>query len=168
MLFLLLWCQSVMWRELSVKLGLGLVLGYLEVVQMQVICLRMWHLIRVCTVCLNYRKLRVKWSNLHCPCSGPFSQPTLRDNQPTSVVSVWFDRHSNSHWKKSLSSQNELTFSTLWANSADHDLLIFFPENRLWHSMQIVPFHTKCENLFSGTKKERKYFKMSSDQYGEH
>ena len=34
-------------------------------------------LIRVCTVCLNYRKIRVKW-NILSPQSGPFSQPTQR------------------------------------------------------------------------------------------
>ena len=34
-----------------------------------------------------------------------------------------------------------LTFTTLWANSADDKLVIFFlffPENRIWHFMQIV------------------------------
>ena len=34
-----------------------------------------------------------------------------------------------------------LTFTTLWAFSADDKLMIFFlffPENRIWHFMQIV------------------------------
>ena len=34
-----------------------------------------------------------------------------------------------------------LTFTTLWAFSADEQLMIFFlffPENRIWHFMQIV------------------------------
>ena len=38
-------------------------------------------------------------------------------------------------------SQSTLTFTTLWANSADDDSMIFFlffPENRIWHFMQIV------------------------------
>ena len=69
--------------------------------------------------------------------------------------------------------------TTLWANSADNNLLIFFlifPENRFWHVMQIaslkdLTFHAncqapketismKCQNLFSGNIK--KYFKISS------
>ena len=36
---------------------------------------------------------------------------------------------------------NTLTFTTLWAFSADDRLMIFFlfsPENRIWHFMQIV------------------------------
>ena len=36
---------------------------------------------------------------------------------------------------------NELTFTTLWANSADNKLTIFFlifPENRIWNFIQIV------------------------------
>ena len=39
------------------------------------------------------------------------------------------------------SSNNSLTFTTLWAFSADDRLMIFFlffPENRIWHFMQIV------------------------------
>ena len=34
-----------------------------------------------------------------------------------------------------------LTFTTLWANSADYKFIIFFlffPENGIWHFMQIV------------------------------
>ena len=48
---------------------------------------RMQCLIRVCIVCLNYRKFRVNETVL-IPSSGPFSQPTLGDNQPTSAVSA--------------------------------------------------------------------------------
>ena len=47
-------------RGLSVKRGLGLVLGHLQTVQTQTRHHRMLHLSRDCTVCLNYRKLRVK------------------------------------------------------------------------------------------------------------
>ena len=38
-------------------------------------------------------------------------------------------------------SAKHLTFTTLWAFSADDRLMIFFlffPENRIWHFMQIV------------------------------
>ena len=45
---------------------------------------RMWHLIRVYTICLKYRNLRVKRNSLH---SRPFSQHTL-DNRPISAVSA--------------------------------------------------------------------------------
>ena len=59
-----------------------------------------------------------------------------------------------------------LTFNTLWANSAEDKLImfffyyyyyyLFFPENSIWHFMQIV------SNLLSEKNKKRKYFKMSS------
>ena len=32
------------------------------------------------------------------------------------------------------------TFTTLWANSADDKVMIFFPENRHGHFMQIVSY----------------------------
>ena len=61
-----------------------------------------------------------------------------------------------------------LTFTTLWANSADDKLIIslFRQENRIWHSMQIVSngmetICMKCQNLFSG-KNKKTYFNMSS------
>ena len=44
---------------------------------------------KICTVILNYRKLRLNETVLS-PCSGPFYQPTLRDNRPTSAVSALF------------------------------------------------------------------------------
>ena len=36
--------------------------------------------------------------------------------------------------------KGKLVFTTLWANSADNKLIffLFFPENRIWHFMQIV------------------------------
>ena len=46
---------------------------------------RIRRLIRVCTVCLNYRKLNKTVLSRR---SEPFSQPTLRDNRPTSAVSA--------------------------------------------------------------------------------
>ena len=39
----------------------------------------------------------------------------------------------------------DLTFTTLWANSADDKLLIFFlffPENKIWHFMHIASSET--------------------------
>ena len=42
---------------------------------------------------------------------------------------------------KEIPDKNTLTFTTLWAFSADDRLMIFFlffPENRIWHFMQIV------------------------------
>ena len=56
-----------------------------------------------------------------------------------------------------------LTFTTLWAFSADDKLMIFFllfSENRIWHFMQIVSLHEISYPVF--LKKIRKYFKMSS------
>ena len=50
------------------------------------------------------------------------------------------------------------TFTTLWANSADHKLMIFlllFPKNRIRHFMQIG-------DLFSLTEKYENYFKILS------
>ena len=61
-------------------------------------------------------------------------------------------------------------FSSLRAYSADYKLVrffLFFPENRIWHFMQIVSIGDKsclkCQILFSGKNKKR-YFKMSSAQ----
>ena len=45
----------------------------------------------------------------------------------------------------------DLTFTLLWANSADDKLMTFFPENRLLHFMQMVALNVKT--LFSGEKK---------------
>ena len=87
-----------------------------------------------------------------------------------------------------------LIFTTLWANSADDKLTIFFflfsPKNRLLHFKQIVSYNLheivktfyissklspaicmKYQSLFSGENK-KKYYKMSSavifTQHAEH
>ena len=73
------WSYRVEWavkpqhkeRGLSVKPGLR----HWQTVQTQIRRHRIRCLIRVCTTCLNYRKLRVKRKS--CPRSGPFSQPTI-------------------------------------------------------------------------------------------
>ena len=82
MLFLSLWRQCTMYRGLSVKLGLG----HWQTVQTQIRRHRTWRLIRICIVCLNYRKLRVKWNDFKFPFRTIF--PAHRDNRPTSVVSA--------------------------------------------------------------------------------
>ena len=59
-----------------------------------------------------------------------------------------------------------LTFTILWANSADAKLvfLLFFPENRIWYFMQIVSsehnLHEMSKPVFWEIKE--KYIKMSS------
>ena len=60
-----------------------------------------------------------------------------------------------------------LAFTTLWAFSADGQLMIFFlffPENRIWHFMQIVSWgdnlHEMSNPVFWG--KKDKYFKLLS------
>ena len=61
-----------------------------------------------------------------------------------------------------------LTFTILWANSADDKSMmffLFFSENRVWHFIKLSQMETicmKCQNLFSG-KNKKKYFKMSSE-----
>ena len=53
---------------------------------------------------------------------------------------------------------SSLTITTLWANSADDKLMIFFlffPENMIQHFMQIVPICMKCQSLFSGENKKK-------------
>ena len=42
-------------------------LVHCQILQTQIRCCRMWYLIRVCTVCLNYRKLRIKLHSLKSP-----------------------------------------------------------------------------------------------------
>ena len=61
-----------------------------------------------------------------------------------------------------------LTFTTLWANTADDTLikvfLFFFPENRFWHFMQIVShgdsLHEMSKPVF--WEKWGNYFNMLS------
>ena len=52
-----------------------------------------------------------------------------------------------------------LILIALWAISADK-LMIFFPENRLWHRIQIVSLHEMSKPVFC--KKSEKYFKILS------
>ena len=75
-------------RQSSVKPDLVLLLGHWQTVQTQIKGHRWQCLTRICTVCLNDRKLRVKWNSPKSPLSGPFSQPLLWDKWPTSAVST--------------------------------------------------------------------------------
>ena len=56
------------------------------------------------------------------------------------------------------------TITTLWANSADDILMIFSPENRIWHFIQIISLgdnlHVMSKPIF--WEKQEKYFKMVS------
>ena len=60
----------------------------------------------------------------------------------------------------------QLTFTTLHANSADDKLIvffIFFPENRVWHIMQIVSLGDNLQDVSNPiflVKIRKKYFKM--------
>ena len=60
-----------------------------------------------------------------------------------------------------------LTFTTLWALSADDKLMIFFlffPVNRIWHFMQIVSWGDNLHEMSNPVfwEKQEKYFKMLS------
>ena len=61
----------------------------------------------------------------------------------------------------------KLTFTTLWAFSADDKLMIFFlffPVNRIWHFMQIVSWGDNLHEMSNPVfwEKQEKYFKMLS------
>ena len=62
-----------------------------------------------------------------------------------------------------------LTFTTLWANLADNKLVIFFlffPENRIWHFMQIVSIGDnlhEMSKLFSGKKNKKNISMLSAE-----
>ena len=56
---------SALLRGLSVKLGLGFMLGHWQTMQIQIRCHRTRRLISICSVCLNNRKLRVKLIGLN-------------------------------------------------------------------------------------------------------
>ena len=86
-LFLLLWCQSALLRGLFVKPGLG----HWQKVQTQIRCCRMC-LIRLCTVCLNYRKFRFKWNSLKSPFRIIF--PAYTQRQSTHQCCQCFDLES--------------------------------------------------------------------------
>ena len=67
-----------------------------------------------------------------------------------------------------------LTVSTLWANSTDgksDDIVLIFPENKIWHFMQIV---SNGDNLHEMSKpvfleNQIKYFKMvSAENFTQH
>ena len=75
-------------RGISVKPGL-VHLGYWQTVQTQIRHRRMWHLIRVCTVCLNYRNLRVEGNSLKSPFRTIF--PAYTQRQSTQPCRRCFD-----------------------------------------------------------------------------
>ena len=74
-LFLSLWRQSAVERGLSVKSGLG----HWQTVQTQ-ISRRMRRLVWFCTVCLDYKKLVIKWNNLTSPFGIIFPAYTQRQS----------------------------------------------------------------------------------------
>ena len=63
------------------------------------------------------------------------------------------------------------TFVTLLANSADGKLIIFFlnfPENRIWHAMQIVSIEDNLYEIQTSVlwkKKKKQYLKMSAENF---
>ena len=50
------------------------------------------HLLRVCTVCLNYRKLKVKWNSVQSPFRNIF--PAYTQRQSTHQCCQYFDSRS--------------------------------------------------------------------------
>ena len=57
-----------------------------------------------------------------------------------------------------------LTFTTLWANSADDKLLFFLlPEYKIWHFAQIVSIGDNLHEMSNPVSWEKyeKYFRMS-------
>ena len=66
---------------------------------------------------------------------------------------------SHKLWIIDWKTNDRVSFTTLWANSADNEMVIFsyffFPENKIWHIMQLSPVEIicmKCKILFSGKK----------------
>ena len=82
-LFLSLWRQSAVLSELSVKLGPG----HWQTLRTQIRSRRTRRLIRVCTVCLNQWKLRVKWNTLKSPFS--LHSETI---DPLVLSVLWLDK----------------------------------------------------------------------------
>ena len=104
---------------------------------------------QVCTVCLNYLKLRVKWNTLKSPRTGPFSQHTLRDNRPTSALSTLILAiHMSKNLGPVVQSVVSLTSSlrvislTVLVDSR-YNILIFFAE-KMW-----VAFSKSYSHFFS-------------------
>ena len=95
-LFLSLWCQSALDRGLTVKPGLENYLEHWQTVQTQIRCSRMLHLTRVWTVCLNYRKLRVKWNSLKSQVRTIFSAYTIATHKrgyPHNIFLISWRKH---------------------------------------------------------------------------
>ena len=73
-------------KSTYVKPGLGLVLVHLQAVKIQI---RTRRLIRVCTICLNCRKLRVKWNSL-VPIQDYFPSIHSETTDPPVLSVIWF------------------------------------------------------------------------------
>ena len=77
-----------------------------------------------------------------------FVAPKKRKFDPTVEIKYWYRCQSRAYEilnKYSVQTYSfyyaQLTFTTLWTNSAGSKLMVFFsyfPESRLWHFMQIV------------------------------
>ena len=92
-----MWRQSALDRGLSVKPGLDH-LGHWQTVQTQIRCRRMRHLIRVCTVCLNYMKLRAEWNSHKSPSRAIF--PAYTQGQLTHQCCQCFEYYMAAPSKK--------------------------------------------------------------------
>ena len=83
-------------------------------------------LIKVCTVSLNYSKLRIKWK---------LSQPTLKDNWSPVLTMLWLESvHQNSAVYKSIYSKCQIRrlFST-----KNTDIFLISPQTHmLWYSLE--------------------------------
>ena len=73
--------------------------------------------------------------SLEMPCQGT-------SNEYPQHMFLWRNKKNiNTFWMKKLPCQSLLTFTTLWVNSKNDKIMIFFlffPENRLWYFMWIV------------------------------
>ena len=94
---------------------------------------------------------------------NPFSGKSKKN---TNLSSTEF-----AHWVVNINyfspNSNIITFAILWTNSADNkfvNFFLFFPENWIWHFMQIVligdNLHGMSNPIFPGKKKKNFFFKI--------
>ena len=92
--------------------------------------------------------------------SSDFAYRVLKSEQET-----WLLQFCQAYSSIKLSN---LTFTTLLANAADYKLVtffLFFPENRIWHFMQIVSIGDNLHEMLNPVFWE-KYFRMwSADNF---
>ena len=108
-------------------------LGHSQTVQTQIRRQRMRPLITVCTVCLNYRKLKVKWNSLKSPFRTIFPAYTQRQSTNNAASALILMNHKGWRLGLTLVLLNKLRCHTHFLFSANH-----ITWSRLWIQIHML------------------------------